>query len=484
METEKPVWTTDHISMLLHEMRNDIPEKMRKRKWTEGMKALDWKKIAFEPFSPEECQQKWQEILQTISKVRTLPELIVAAEDGISHPFGRNIINPEYPKQPATGYVRFYKENFAKLKKNYPNVSHAKLAQRAANKYKMLPEEEKQKYEENYKLAKEEYKRRVVEFRKRHKEVAVSKLPRSGFSLFCQEQHALIGDVSTSNCRIKWTTRWQNLTESQRKEYCRRCKELKNDQEEKQAKDSLLFHKLPRNGYGLFCHEQHGLMGDIPFTNYPTVWRQRWGNLTETQRDKYHRQFKEMKREHAIKLNEFLEDFDVKKQVQILKKSNLKRPELPKGKRRKEVTRFPGEPKRPPCSAHTMFCTEQMKHFKEIETSKQRFSVINQMWRHMSKSEKAPYEEKLEERVLQYSVELQRWFKTLTPVEQEQYLTAHPSRHSYLWDANTPVDDDGEVSQYHPSDSEDEDLEDSSSEDDVVIVEDEEEDDVIMFEMF
>ncbi|XP_029978361.1 nucleolar transcription factor 1-like isoform X2 [Sphaeramia orbicularis] len=517
METEKPaVWSEDQLLTLLGAMKKNIPKHTRKRTWTYGKKALDWNQIAFEPFSPEECRGKWEEILQRLCKIRTLPELILEAEIANSRYSENNQINPEYPKRPAPAHICFYKENLAKLKKTYPNARHSKLLQRSARKYQMLPEEEKQQHEENAKRAKEDYRRRVIEFKKCSKSKQLKKdsqvkeessdgqlqndqeeanaedgtlhpnIPRSAYGLFRKEQLDSMGDVPFSNYSKVWSQRWRNLTDSQKMEYHKRCQEMKkehgiksnalmlqNDQEETNTEDSILTCKPPVSGYRLFCREHPDLIVDVLEPKWPAVWRQHWRNLTETQRNEYIKRCKEMKREHTVKLNEFLEDMDVEEQEQILKKYNLKRPKLPKGK----MAEFPNEPKKPPRGANIMFCIEQMKHLKEIKKPKQRFSAVNQMWRHLSRNEKVFYKKKLEERVLQYSVELQRWFKTLTPRKQEQYRRANPSRCRYLNSKYASVDDDEEASKCQPSDSEDEDFEDSSSENDVVIVEDEEEDD-------
>lgn len=60
-------WTKANLQKLLAAMKTSISENDRMRIFYQGMKSLDWNKVAFPPFSPEACQEKWKDILRKVS---------------------------------------------------------------------------------------------------------------------------------------------------------------------------------------------------------------------------------------------------------------------------------------------------------------------------------------------------------------------------------------------------------------------------------
>lgn len=65
-------WTNANLQKLLAAMKTIIPKEDRGQAYTRGLKAMDWKTVAFPPFSPEACQKKWGEILQKVGHSLTL----------------------------------------------------------------------------------------------------------------------------------------------------------------------------------------------------------------------------------------------------------------------------------------------------------------------------------------------------------------------------------------------------------------------------
>lgn len=59
-------WTKANLQKLLAAMKTSIPENDRMSAYNKGLKTVDWNKVAFPPFSPEECQDKWREIFQKV----------------------------------------------------------------------------------------------------------------------------------------------------------------------------------------------------------------------------------------------------------------------------------------------------------------------------------------------------------------------------------------------------------------------------------
>lgn len=47
-------------------MKTNVQKQNAEYSYTRGLKAMDWTKVAFPPFSPEECEEKWGMILQKV----------------------------------------------------------------------------------------------------------------------------------------------------------------------------------------------------------------------------------------------------------------------------------------------------------------------------------------------------------------------------------------------------------------------------------
>uniref|UniRef100_A0A3B5ABQ7 Putative upstream-binding factor 1-like protein 3/5 n=1 Tax=Stegastes partitus TaxID=144197 RepID=A0A3B5ABQ7_9TELE len=349
METEEPGWTRADLQKLLGAMKASIPENEKMDCYTNGLKRLDWNKVAFPPFSPEACKQKWTNMLKKMSKVRTLTELIVRAEDVIADP------------------------------------AHNRKGEEFTEDEEGLP----------------------------------PRPPPAGYNLFCKEQLMC-------------------MTGSSGKTKVKAC-------------------------------------------------AQRWRVLSSTEKDKYRTNCKELNRQYRMKLNEYLQRFDKEKQEQILKKNGIKRPKKRKSRNEESlVEEPPGEPKMPSLSGNVIFFKNQMELLKEkIPGPKERLAEASRMWMDLSTKQKEYYAIKVDEKKKKYSLELQKWFKTLTAAEQESYLTRHPKKHQYLKVKLTDVFVRKEPRLSQPSDSEDDDIEFSEEESCWEYEEEEEEEDEedVMFEM-
>ncbi|XP_071318985.1 nucleolar transcription factor 1-like [Trachinotus anak] len=581
IKTVKSGWTKENLQKLLRAMKKNISKCCRTCAYNRGLKTVNWTKVAFPPFSPEACQEKWGQILRKMRKLRSLTELIDEAEDVISDPAKNIRIHPEFPNRPTPPNAMFYEENWAKLQEQHPEMSHKKVAEVLYKKYKHLPHKEKNRYVKKHRHAMKEYKARVVEFRKqygkhpnhedhtppkrqkvsadtpdtlddeeeeqqqqhilnengiktpkkrkveRHTEGAEGlppKPPLNGYSLFCKEQ---IGSMAGISNVIVWAKRWRDLTEEQRKEYNTRCSELRSeypiklneflktlDKKEQQRILNEKGIKIPKeckveqhtegaeglppkppiSGYNLFCKEQMASMEGISKRHYVSVWARRWRDLTDKERKEYCKRCRVLKSKYMVKLNEFLKTFDEVEQQRILNENGIK---IPKERKRihREVRRVIGvhvEPKMPSRSGNVIFCKNQMELLRDkFPDAKERFIKVNQSWQELSTKEKEQYKVKVQEKLRQYSVQLQKWFKTLSAEEQEDYQTRNPSKCKYLSANELEPHVSEEPCLNRPSDSEDEDIEDSSSDEEQVNVdwdedeeEEEEEEDDITFEMY
>ncbi|XP_049419540.1 upstream-binding factor 1-like protein 1 isoform X1 [Epinephelus fuscoguttatus] len=458
-ESEETEWTKANLQKLLAAIKTNIPDRERMTAYPKGLKSVNWDKVAFPPFSPKACQEKWMQIFQKMRKIRTLTELIDEAEGVVSNPVPNSKIHPELPKRPGPPNSIFYEENWAKFHEKHPNMSRKKLFKRVLKKYQALPDEEKDQYVEKFKVAKEEYNRRMLEFSKHYTEDPKHKYKKH------MKRKRVTADAPDQD-----------------------------KQESKAASD--LPPKPPFNGYNLFCKEQRASTTGFSGNNYVSMWAQRWRDLTEQQKDEYTTRCKELQRQYSAQLSDYLNKFDAQKQQQILDENGLKAPKMRRGTR-KRTKDLPGEPRKPSQCGNAVFFQTQMERLKDkIPNSRERFTKVSQLWHGLSDKEKEHYKQEVQKNIQKYKMELRKWFKTLTATEQAAYRKHNSSKLKFLDVKPTEDDDDREgarVAVHRPSDSEDEDIEyisssSSDEEEDFTKFEiqelEEDDDDVIMFKVY
>ncbi|XP_077407872.1 nucleolar transcription factor 1 isoform X1 [Vanacampus margaritifer] len=240
-------WTHENLLKLLKAIKTNISAGDRMKTFYSGANTLDWKKVAFSPFSPKDCQEKWRVLSHKLRKVRTLTELVDEAADELSN---------TTTKRPSDPRMIFYEENVYKYQEQYPNLKRQKLFKLITDEYNSLTEEEKAPYVEKYQHARAEYKRKIRDEGVREKRKCLSK-------------------------------------------------ETPQDQSETNLEESSPPPKPPKSGYNLFCKEQKASMKGIPSRNYVFVWAQRWRDLNEEERSSFNTRCFKMKRDHAQQMKAY-----------------------------------------------------------------------------------------------------------------------------------------------------------------------------------
>lgn len=428
-------WTTANILKLIGSIRSNIPESEKKRAYRSALSAVDWEKVAFPPFSPDECRETWTDVMQKMHKLRSLPELITEAEEAISNPLCHKKIHTELPKTTAPPKIVYMWKHFSTLQKKHPGLTMTKLGKMAFEKYDKLPDEEKAKYEKKHALRVEEYRRKMEEF--------------------CKENNLALSRT------------------------------LKRKKGIPANEIDGLPEKPPKNGLSLFVKENTKTHGHSLGKGFFKVMAQRWRELTETERQEYCTRCQEMKIEYNAKLTECLMSVDETEKLQFIEEKGFR---LPKKFSKKT---FAGEPKMPSQTGFVYFAKDQMKFLKEkMSSHADRLAYAKKLWYKLPTNEKERYKELIQTNIKQYSEDLNKWFKTLSPEEQTEYLTQNPSKSQFLEARKRMVYGREELLLCQPSDSEDEDIDVISSEEEAVIWSDyedengEDEEDEFMFEMY
>ncbi|XP_041672399.1 nucleolar transcription factor 1-like [Cheilinus undulatus] len=435
----EPEWTKKDLMNLCASLKDSIPKNKTHRVYQLGMKDVDWEKVAFPPYSAEECKKKWTEICQQIRKTRTLTEIIVEAEDAISNPKKyRNYwkilqVCANYPKRPSPANNIFLEENFSLYKKKHPGSTQQQILKALHKKYQKLPDKEKALYVEKHQLAAKKYKREMRELSKKDK--------------FPKKKRKRVSETSS------------------------------DEGESSVGKDEDCPPKPPSSGYHLFCKEHMVSAEGIPGEKNMALAGQRWRVMTKEEKKEYNQRCSEIKTQYLAKLEEYLKNFSMMKQKQILKKLGIK-------------TQICSEPKMPRRSAFTFFMQEKMGQMNRDRVApRARQTKISEMWWKLSEQEKEPYRRKVEEDLSKYKLELQAWFEKLTPEQQEDYQKNNSKKcrfHRRLKKYVSDQEDSDEVSEqddqshrptippctgssplqpHKPSDSEDDSIDSSSEED-------------------
>ncbi|MEQ2239075.1 hypothetical protein ILYODFUR_000893 [Ilyodon furcidens] len=196
-------WTSANTLKLIAAMRSNVPDSKKTQIYRTGLSVLDWDQVAFPPFSPEECREKWENMMEKMRKLRSLPELIVEAEEAISNPLHHRKIHPELPKLPSPPKMVYMRKHFSRFKKKHPGLTMTKIVKMAFKKDDKLPDEEKED------------------------EDLPEKPPQNGLVLFIKEQAN--GDRPPMGSLMDMCQRWRKLSEAERQKYSTRCGEMRRE---------------------------------------------------------------------------------------------------------------------------------------------------------------------------------------------------------------------------------------------------------------
>ncbi|MED6290037.1 hypothetical protein CHARACLAT_008979 [Characodon lateralis] len=407
-DAEATQWTRENLEKLLASMKDSIPKKEQTQTYIRGLRALEWDKVAFPPFSPEECRVKWNSMMGKMRRFRSLPELLDEAEHVVSDPVHhRNI-----PKRPAPPKLAYMAKNMSRYKKKHPGLTMAQVAKKLAKKYDRLPEEKKMNCVRKYTIELDEYSRRKQDF--------------------CIDNNLTIPRKSGSKRSAPKDGSDFPLLLALGGEGC--------------SKDEGLPEKPPPHGRALFLKEQSKAGRSSFGGGFFKDMGQRWKEMSKNKKQMYNTRCEKMKREYETKLIECLDRLDEEEKQRIIKEKGIKFPK----KTLDRYVRLPGEPKLPPRSGFIYFFIEHSKDFSG--TRKDHMTQVKKHWYKLSAKEKNRYAEKSQEKNRKYQEDLQKWFQTLTPEEQEDYLRKKSSKVKFL---QKYVHDKKKVPK-QPSDSEDE----------------------------
>ncbi|KAM4714959.1 nucleolar transcription factor 1-like isoform 2-T2 [Anableps anableps] len=256
-------WTQKNLQKLLASLKDTIPENQKTQNYIRGLKAVDWDKVAFPPFSAEECQEKWNSMMVKMRRYRSLSELLDEAEDVISDPFRHKNIHPELPKQSVGPKRAYIVKKVSRYMKKHPGMPIGQSTTTFSRKYDKLPVEKKAKYSRKYTHEFDEYSRKMQSF--------------------CINKNLPLPRKSSSKRRSP------------------------EDGDEGCSKDNGLPKKPPQHGRALFFKEYNKEEGSSFGASFFKIMGQRWKELSTKEKQGYNTRCEKMKREYEAKLIEYLD---------------------------------------------------------------------------------------------------------------------------------------------------------------------------------
>ncbi|XP_043958568.1 nucleolar transcription factor 1-like [Gambusia affinis] len=387
---ESTEWTQENLQKLFASLKDTLPENKKTQSYIRGLKAVDWDKVAFPPFSAGECREKWNSIMGTICKYRTLLDILDEAEDLLSNPFSDKNIHPDMPKPPYPPRSAYIRKNMSRYARKNPEKNVLLMKNTFYKKYDELSDKKKAKYAKKYSIAFEEYSRKI--------------------KIFCKKNNLQLPDLMKK----------------------RRKGKTSGNGGEGNDKYKGLPQEPPRNGYILFLieHSKAGKAGETSHgTRFIPVMNQRWKQLSETKKQMYNERCAEMKKEYEAKLMKYLNKLNEEEKKQVIEKKKIK---LPKKTSVRRHMRLLGEPKKPTHSAYVYFCSDMFKHTWKSLPRKESEARARKEWHELSEREKNRYAEIAQENMRKYTEELKAWYQKLTEEDQRAYLKKKPHKATFF----------------------------------------------------
>ncbi|XP_062949265.1 upstream-binding factor 1-like protein 1 [Cynocephalus volans] len=277
-------WSNEDILRLLESMENNLLSN-NSHLFKTTLSHQDWEKVAFKDFSGEMCKLKWLEISVNL-KFHALKELVLEAKEHIKNTYkSKNCKkHPDFPKKPLTAYNRFLKENWPQYSQRNPELTNRELNKLLSEKYKELPKQIKQKYED-FQKGKQEFEEKLAQFGKDHPDL-VEDSKKSGVP---------------KRSHIKTQQKFQ-----------RNVKEVRSPPETDEFSKKMKFHgeprKPPMNGYHKFHQDSWSSreLQHLTLREQMVEIGRHWQHIPRGLKEHYSSQAEELQKQYKVDLDLWL----------------------------------------------------------------------------------------------------------------------------------------------------------------------------------
>ncbi|PWA16704.1 hypothetical protein CCH79_00017511, partial [Gambusia affinis] len=445
---ESTEWTQENLQKLFASLKDTLPENKKTQSYIRGLKAVDWDKVAFPPFSAGECREKWNSIMGTICKYRTLLDILDEAEDLLSNPFSDKNIHPDMPKPPCPPRSAYIRKNMSRYARKNPEKNVLLVKNTFYKKYDELSDKKKAKYAKKYSIAFEEYSRKIkifwngyILFLIEHSKAGKAGETSHGTRFIPMKKEYEAKLMKYLNVTTTWTTAdllklvgriRRNTPESEKRSSYQvgllsvnwdktafrpySAKEC-HDMWQKVMKKTTIYIVLENlerqnslDSLSLLIEENAAEKPSLGSAFFSEM-KKRWRKLDAAEKDEYYTRCLKMKHEYNAKLKEYLDRFDETEKQRFIKEQDIRFLKV------KPLRTSPCEPKMPSQSIFTYLARD-----KRMSSAKSK-NLLHKL----PVKEKERYKEQMRSDMERYSENLRKWFKKLTPEEQTKYLIQKPN---------------------------------------------------------
>lgn len=313
---------------------------------------IDWSSVAFGHYTPEECQNKWKEILHNVRCHRTIEEICNDASEFVRTGKGsrpnkssKQPRDPNKPKRPLTPFLSFLMDYRDKNKHKLEKLPVNEVSKIASEEFKKLSEKKKAKLQDKYQSEMAEYRLLMQEYKA--SQAAVSQPdtqvfgekapePPKGPIHFYLKKLIKKGVVDSSTPKSEQLeiakTQYAQLKDGKKIKFIRKAaadefrytkelQEFKQNHPDSQVKES--YRKLskadrelkalydgkpakpPRTGYHLFLQQQlEDVVGDR--ISKMGEARQEWKSMTKAEQESFNSKAAELQKEYNQSLEQYL----------------------------------------------------------------------------------------------------------------------------------------------------------------------------------
>ncbi|KAK6619621.1 hypothetical protein RUM43_012378 [Polyplax serrata] len=371
---EVPDWPESDYTELIRRMEAQIPPKDN-QKFNSRAAKLDWSKIAFGYYSPEECMEVWLTVCKRIRRYRILSEILHDAREWVTKPWTnfyrgpKKNRHPDMPPRPLSSYMLYYLEQKDKVAKENPGMEMTQVSKIISEMYKNLSQNERDKYTDLAAKQREKFDERLTKFYKVHPEIAQQ----------------------------------QQLRKSQGKEV------------------SVKGPKKASNPFKLFLQEQLKKYGGAESPDVKKAIeekaKQKWKNLSDEKKLVWidwalqdHKRYEDEIRVYRMEHPDYVPP-NLTKSVLNKDERNIKE-------------RLAGKPIKPPNSAYSLYSRLMLQSDPNVKSKppKERMAEISKMWKKIPDSQKAHYEKQVHAMQDSYKLEFASYLEGLSPEEREEEL--------------------------------------------------------------
>ncbi|KAJ3647767.1 hypothetical protein Zmor_019628 [Zophobas morio] len=448
-------WPNDDILELLTKIEANLPQDDN-LKYCRRLEKLDWEVIPFKSHSIEACKNTWSALYRQVRKYRLLREVVTDMKEMIG---ARKVSkHPEKPKQPWNSYMFFVEEKRPVVVNANPNLHPHLISKKLGQMFKDLSGVEKERYETLAKAARQEYTEKLHRFYEEHPEMIPKKTKRSKpvqfeegrgppqkaktpFELYVTvESEKEASDVPNfivmKKCREQWNELsdkekffWINWADELYSKYLEDLKEYVKDhpeytpekikpvitKKERKIKErcSGKPDKPPHGSYHLFSKMilESDEVRNINSKDLMNYVSEKWRACSDEEKNEYKVRVEQLWEDYHQKLEEYLMTLPPEDRDRIREEESRKKY---RNEGKSPVAKKPPPVKvsKPELPPSTLF-----KYFLKVYTGDEDATTV---WKKLTREEKQPYEQKLNEERQTYIKDYEAYLKTLSREELEK----------------------------------------------------------------